>query len=82
MIQKDPLLAKLEQLTQNITTLMILVMFTLFIQLWLLNVALEEYMAAQNSLAIPTFLASGFCFLVNLALLKYLYDIENKENLP
>ena len=82
MIQKDPLLAKLEQATQNITTLMALVMLTLLIQLWLLNVALEEYMAAQNSLAVPTFLASCACFLVNLALLKYLYDIDNREDLP
>ena len=38
--------------------------------------ALEEYLAAHTALAIPTFAASGFCFLINLWLLKYLYDID------
>jgi hypothetical protein len=82
MIQKDPLLTRLEQLTQNVMTLLILVMVILLIQLWLLSIALEEYMAAQSALAFPTFAASGVCFLVNLWLLKYLYDMDRKEDLP
>ena len=82
MIQKDPLLAKLAQRTQNIETLLVLVMVILLIQLWLLSIALEEYMAAQNALALPTFAASALCFLLNLWLLKYLYDVDRKKELP
>ncbi len=76
MIQKDPRLAKLEQRSQNTMTVMIMVMVVLLIQLWLLSIALEEFMAAQSALALPTFAASGFCLLVNLWLLKYLYDVD------
>ncbi len=79
MIQKDPRLARIEQRSQGITTLMALVMVILLIQLWLLTVALEAHLAAHESLAVPTFLASGFCFIVNLGLLKYLYDIDRKS---
>ena len=82
MIQKDPRLAKLAQRTQNIVTLMVLVLVILLIQLWLLNIALEEFMAAQHTLALPTFGASCVCFLINLWLLKYLYDIDRNENRP
>ena len=60
--------------------LMILVMVILLIQLWLVTIALEEYLAAHTALAIPTFAASGFCFLINLWLLKYLYDIDRNED--
>jgi hypothetical protein len=76
MKQIDPRLAKLEQRTQAVMTLTILVLAVLLIQLWLLTIALEEFMAAHTALALPTFGASGFCFLLNLWLLKYLYDLD------
>ena len=82
MIRKDPKLAKLEQHTQNIMTIMLMVMVILLVQLWLLSIALEEYMAAQMSLALPTFLVSIACLLANLWLLKTLYDIDRKEDIP
>ena len=37
MIQKDPILGRLEQRTQSMTTVMVLVMVVLLIQLWLLR---------------------------------------------
>ncbi len=80
MIFKDPRLIKLERRSQALLTLMALVMILLLVQLWLLNIALEDYLAARTALAIPTFAASGFCFLINLWLLKYLYDIDKKED--
>jgi uncharacterized membrane protein (DUF485 family) len=80
MIQKDPRTARLEQRTQIIVTLMVLAMVILLIQLWLLSIALEEFMAAQSALAVPTFGASCFCFLLNLWLLKYLYDVDRNED--
>jgi hypothetical protein len=79
MIRKDPLLAKLEQRAQSVMTLLILVIAVLLIQLWLLSIALEEFMASQSGLAIPTFAASCACLIVNLFLLKYLNDVDRKE---
>lgn len=79
MNHKDPHLARLNQRSQNVLTLLVMVMVVLLIQLWLLSIALEEYMAAQNRLALPTFLVSVGCLLVNLWLLKYLYDIDRND---
>ena len=78
----DPKLAKLEQRIQGVQTLMVMVMVIFLIQLWLLTIALEEYMAARSGLATPTFLASVFCFLLNLWLLRYLYALDKKEDKP
>ncbi|HZO91080.1 MAG TPA: DUF6755 family protein [Chthonomonadaceae bacterium] len=79
MIFRDPRLSKLEQRSQGILTLMILIMVILLVQLWLITIALEEYLAAHTALAIPTFIASGFCFLLNLWLLKYLYALDRND---
>jgi di/tricarboxylate transporter len=76
MNQKDPLLAKLEQRAQSVMTLLIMVTAVLLIQLWLLSIALEEFMASESRLAIPTFAASCACLIVNLFLLKYLNDVD------
>ena len=79
MIKRDTHLAQLEQRSQAISMLMIFVLLVLLLQFWLLSVAIEEYLAAHTALAIPTCAASGFCFLINLGLLKYLYEIDRKE---
>jgi hypothetical protein len=71
--------AGVEQQTQSITALMVIVMFLLLIQLWLVTIALEEYLAAQTHLAWPTFGASLFCLAINVGLLRYLYAIDRKE---
>ncbi len=78
----DPKQAEQEQRSQGVITLMIMVMVIFLIQLWLLNIALEEYMAAHSKLAMPTFLASCFCFALNLFLLRYLYDLDRKHVQP
>ena len=80
MRQIDPRLAKLEQRTQGVTTLMALILGVLLIQLWLLTIALEDFMAAQTALALPTLGASGFCLLLNLWLLRYLDALDKREN--
>ncbi len=81
MNRNDSWLAKIEQRSQNMMTLLVLVMAVLLIQLWLLSIALEEFMASQSGLAIPTFAASCACLVLNLWLLKYLYDIDRKEDI-
>jgi hypothetical protein len=79
MILKDPRTAKLEQKMSGLLTVMVLVMLVLLIQLWLLNIAVEAYLAAHAGLAVPTFLASMFCFALNLAALKYLYVLDRQD---
>lgn len=79
MILKNPRTAKQEQQMSGVLTVMILVMLVLLIQLWLLNIAVEAYLAADTGLAVPTFLASLFCFALNLAALKYLYVLDNQN---
>ena len=80
MIQKDPRRSGWEQRAQAVTMLMVFVLLLLLLlQLWLITIALEEYLAARSDLALPTFLASGFCFVLNLILLKYLYGIDRRK---
>lgn len=79
MIHRNIHLARMEQKTQAVMMVMVLVMLVLLIQLWLLNAAVESYLAANTALAVPTFVASLFCFLLNLVGLKYLYAIDRKQ---
>jgi len=72
--------ARLEQRTRAVTVLTVVVLLVLLIQLWLITIALEEYLAAKDHLAVGTFLASGACFLLNLGLLKYLYDLDRARD--
>lgn len=76
MIQRDPELARFEQKSQSVLPLMVGVMVLLLLQLWLITIALESYLAANTSEAVPTFAASVGCFLLNLWLLKYLYRVD------
>ncbi|MDQ2687851.1 MAG: hypothetical protein M3Y28_08300 [Armatimonadota bacterium] len=80
MTRKPDSPARRDQRSQIMSMLMVLVLVILLIQLWLLTIALEEYLAAHLSLALPTFLASCFCFALNLWLLKYVYDVDKKED--
>ena len=73
-------LVELARRSQAIVTLMVMVLIILLIQLWLITIAMEEYFAARTALALPTFLASGGCFALNLWLLKYLYDIDRDKS--
>ena len=70
---------QLARRSQAIITLMVMVLIILLIQLWLITIAMEEYFAARTALALPTFLASGGLFVLNLWLLKYLYDIDREQ---
>lgn len=79
MTPVDPQITRLEQKSQNILVLMIAVMILLLIQLWLVTIALESYLAADMSRAVPTFIASVFCFLLNLWLLKSLYAVDRRD---
>jgi uncharacterized membrane protein (DUF485 family) len=77
---QTPLSRRLDRRAEAITTVMAIFLLVLLVQLWLVSIASEEYMAARHGLAIPTFIASGCLFLFNLWLLGYVYDIDREEN--
>jgi hypothetical protein len=79
MIQRDPELAKIEQRSQSVLPIMLGVMVVLLLQLWLITIALESYLAANMAHALPTFLASLVCFALNLWLLRGLYRLDSKD---
>jgi hypothetical protein len=76
LINGDPTRSRRGQL---IAMLMVFVLVVLLIQLWLITIALEEYLGARSTIALPTFLASLGCLAVNLRLLKYVNDIDRQE---
>ena len=80
MIQPDPKQTRLKQRTESITGLLIGVLLVLILQLWLITVALEAHLAADASVAVPTFAASIVCFLISLGLLRYLYQIDRSRD--
>lgn len=79
MILKNPRTARQEQKMSGVLTVLILVMFVLLLQLWLLNIAVEAYLAARIGLAAPTFFASLCCFGLNLIALRYLLTIDKRD---
>lgn len=79
MIEVDPHDRRLAQRGQSIQTILIVVLVIFLIQLWLVNIAVEEFLAERTAYAVPTFLASGACFAINLWLLKALYDVDRGE---
>ncbi len=62
--------------TTAISVLMVFVLVLLLIQLWLLTISMEEFLAGHVQLALPTFLASAGCFGINLWLLRYVNGID------
>ena len=66
-----------EQSSQIILLLMFVVIIVLLIQLWLITIALEDYLAARTALAVPTFAASGVCLAANLVVLRFLYVVDS-----
>ena len=77
-MELDPKRTKWIQRTQLVSMIMVFVLMLLLIQLWLVTLAIEEYLGAHSTLAMPTFLASFACFGLNLRLLKYVNDIDKK----
>lgn len=68
-----------ERRSQAMVVLLSFALVLFLIQLWLITIALEEHLAERSALAWPTFLASGVCFLVNLALLRYVNDLDRRR---
>lgn len=79
MPDDDAFLKRLAQRASALQMLLAIVLILFLIQLWLVTAAFEDVMAARNRLLMPTFVASGVCFFINLGLLKYVYDLDEEE---
>ncbi len=75
---RSPRPDRMQQKTEGASAVLIMVLILLLLQLWLLNIAMEAFMAANNSLAVPTFLASAFCFALTLYALKALASLDKE----
>lgn len=62
-----------------IGVILFFVIVVFLIQLYLIDIAIEEHLAERHALALPTFLASGACFLLNLGFLRYLRDLDREK---
>ena len=52
------------------------VLMLVILQLWLLTATMNAYLGGDDSVIWPAAGASLFCLLLNVGLLRYLYNIE------
>jgi len=52
------------------------VLVLVILQLWLLIATMNAYLGGDYDIVVPAALASVFCLLLNLGLLRYLYVLE------
>jgi len=79
MRQEDASEVNLERRSTAVTSILAGVLLVLIIQLWLVHIALEAHLAANPTVAIPTFIASLVCFGINLGMLKFLYAVDSTK---
>ena len=53
-----------------------IVLILVILQLWLLTATMNAFLGGDDGVIWPAAAASGTCLLLNLGLLKYLYQIE------
>ena len=53
-----------------------IVLILVILQLWLLTASMNAYLGGDEGVIWPAAAASTICLLLNLGLLKYLYQIE------
>jgi hypothetical protein len=53
-----------------------IVLILVILQLWLLTATMNAYLGGDDAVIWPAAAASTICLLLNLGLLKYLYQIE------
>lgn len=46
------------------------------IQLWLITATMNSYLGGDSGVPIPAFIASALCLLLNLGLLKFIYNLD------
>lgn len=65
-----------EQRTTVIYGIIAFILVLVILQLWLLTATMNAYLGGDERVIWPAALASIFCLLLNLGLLRYVYRIE------
>ncbi len=60
------------------TLILLLVATVVVVQLWLVAASMEALLARDFDVLVPAALGSLFCFLVNGALLLYVFDFDRR----
>ncbi len=68
-----------EQRTTIVYGMLVFVLTLVILQLWLLTATMNAWLGGDESVIWPAALASSFCFLLNLGLLRYLYRMERER---
>ena len=56
--------------------ILVLVVFLVVLQLWLLIATMNAYLGGDRAIAIPAAIASAVCLALSAGLLRYLYRFE------
>ena len=52
------------------------ILILLICQVWLVTATVQAFLGGDDSVVLPAALASLFCLLLNLGLLRYIYKLE------
>ena len=72
-------LLSLEQRTTVVYGILCIVIVLVVLQLWLLTATMNAYLGGDSSIVWPAAGASGACLVLNLGLLRYLYQIDGRR---
>ncbi len=64
--------------TTLFTAILILVASTVVVQLWLLTVSMEAFLARETRILIPAALGSTVLLLINAGLLRYVFRFDHE----
>lgn len=68
-----------EQRTTIIYGMLAFVVILVILQLWLLTATMNAYLGGDYGVVWPAAIASFFCFLLNLGLLRYLNQLTRRS---
>lgn len=68
--------ASRDQLLTIVYGILSVVLVLVILQLWLLTATMNAFLGGDEGVVWPAAIASLVCFLLNLGLLRYLYNLE------
>jgi hypothetical protein len=68
-----------EQRTTIVYGMLAFVIILVILQLWLLTATMNAWLGGDETIIWPAAIASAFCLLLNLGLLRYLYRMERER---
>ncbi len=78
MILKRPL--SQHERSTIVNGILAIVLVLVVMQLWLLTATMNAFLGGEQSVIIPAAIASLVCFLLNLGLLRYVYQLDRPVN--